>query len=264
MDKGAAELMNELPSQPAKPVGMIGIIGDVHGEAEALSSALAHLSGVDCILCTGDVIDGTGSADACAELLSRHEVITVAGNHERWLFTNKMRKIANADNRSDLSLKTLSFLGGLLQSVELMTASGRLLLSHGVARNDMSQVWPGSDRLAPQKSNALDALLASKRYRYIVQGHIHYRMVLEFKQMTLINAGALKRNMNPAFMPGFMVLDATQKTLECFHMNEAGALVEKASIPLAEGSILGRVWKNTQEFDANWTVFRMDHYMESI
>lgn len=252
-----------LPKQPA-PVRRIGIIGDVHGELTALSFALEHLAHADCILCTGDIVDGPGCADACARLLQRYSVITVAGNHERWLFTNKARDIPDADDGRALQETTLSFLVSLPQCVELATTSGRLLLSHGVGRHDMAQVWPGSDRLGPQRCAALDALIASGRYRYFVHGHIHYRLVLEFQRMTLINAGALKRNLQPDFKPGFMLLDTDTKQLQCYHLDAAGKVLEKAVIPLAEKTCARRIWRNTQEFDGNWDVFRMANYMTAV
>lgn len=247
-----------------RPVDRIGIIGDVHGEEQCLAAALGYLAEADCILCTGDVVDGHGSADVCAQLLQEHGAITVAGNHERWLFTDKMRHIADADRRQDLQLTTLSFLASLPQCVELPTTDGRLLLSHGVGRNDIAQVWPGSERLGAQPCEALDDLLQTQRYKYLVHGHIHYRLVLEFQNLTLINPGALKRNLQPGFKSGFMLLDTTKQELECWHLNENCKVIEKGFIPLAKRTQTERIWQNTQEFDGNWNIFRMTDYMKPI
>ena len=254
------EAISKTPELAAR----IGIIGDVHGEERCLAAALGYLAEADCILCAGDIVDGRGSTDVCAQLLQEHGVITVAGNHERWLFTNKMRHLADADRRQDLQPATLSFLASLPQCVELPTTDGRLLLSHGVGRNDIAQVWPGSEKLGPQQCQALDNLLQTQRYKYLVHGHIHYRLVLEFQNFTLINPGALRRNLQPGFKPGFMLLDTTKQELECWHLDDDYEVAEKGYIPLAERTQTKRIWQNTQEFDSNWDVFRLADYMKPV
>lgn len=244
-----------------EPVASIGIVGDVHGAEETLGHALSHLQNETCVLCTGDIVDGPGSPDTCVQLLKKHQVITVAGNHERWLLTDKHRGIAHAHQRADLSPQTLDFLRNLPRCVEIKTVSGNLLLSHGIGLNDTAQVWPGSDRLGPRKCAALDDILAEGRYRYLVHGHIHYRLVLEFERMTLINPGALKRNLQLGFKPGFMILNTGAKKLSCFHMDGAGRIVERADIDIAERNQANRVWRDTRQFDGQWDVFRIAEYM---
>jgi predicted phosphodiesterase len=64
-----------------------GAIGDVHAEDGLLRAALSHLesAGVDALLCVGDIVDGRGDVDACCTLLAEHGVLSVRGNHERWM-----------------------------------------------------------------------------------------------------------------------------------------------------------------------------------
>src|SRR5436853_7065250 len=72
----------------------IGIIGDVHGEDGALEAALNLLGGItglDAILCTGDVPgkNGTGDLARCCDLLENAGVMTIRGNHDRWYIENE-------------------------------------------------------------------------------------------------------------------------------------------------------------------------------
>ena len=242
----------------------LGIIGDVHADDVPLAHALQQLEAMqlDAILCTGDVVDGPGSADHCAALLQAHQVITVAGNHERWLFTGRARHHPEADQLAALAPETLSFLGNLPTCVEFETVSGRLLLSHGIGLDDMAQVWPGSERLGPQKSLALDEILASQRYRYLVHGHIHYRLILEFERMTLVNPGALARNLQMNFKPGFMTLDAEAQQATYYHLDDEGRILEYAEVMIAEQTRAGRLFHNTQEFDSQWDIFRIMNHMK--
>ena len=65
----------------------IGVVGDVHACDAALERMLDHLRGleVDLLCCVGDIVNGPGDPDRCVELLEREHVLTVCGNHDRWL-----------------------------------------------------------------------------------------------------------------------------------------------------------------------------------
>jgi predicted phosphodiesterase len=62
----------------------IGVIGDIHGYFYALTAAISMLekTGVDEIVCLGDVIDGGEQNDQCIELLKNSSIKTVRGNHD--------------------------------------------------------------------------------------------------------------------------------------------------------------------------------------
>ena len=62
-----------------------GVLGDIHGNREALEAALAALEarGVDRFLCAGDVVGYNADPDACISLLYGRRCVTVAGNHDR-------------------------------------------------------------------------------------------------------------------------------------------------------------------------------------
>ena len=93
----------------------IGIIGDVHGQARNLAKALALLrdQSVDSIVSVGDIVDGPESIDECCDLLVRHRVLAVCGNHERWMFTGQMRSVPNATFTSSLQRRSRDFLASL-------------------------------------------------------------------------------------------------------------------------------------------------------
>ena len=57
----------------------IGIIGDVHAQDDKLRQALRQLEklGVDQIVCTGDLPDGTGDLEESCRLLQKEHVLTV-------------------------------------------------------------------------------------------------------------------------------------------------------------------------------------------
>ena len=77
-------------------VRRVGVIGDVHTEADTLERVLGYLGtlALDRVLCTGDLPDGPGGAEAlarCCALLRQANAVTICGNHERWLQEGFMR-----------------------------------------------------------------------------------------------------------------------------------------------------------------------------
>src|SRR3954463_15755639 len=125
----------------------VGVIGDVHTERKNLAHALEKLSHmkVDGIVCTGDMVDGPNEASeaaACCALLQRYGVVTVCGNHDRWLQDGEMRDLPGATDLEESEPQMLAFLSGLKQTVEIETPLGKALLCHGMGSDDMAAVQP--------------------------------------------------------------------------------------------------------------------------
>jgi putative phosphoesterase len=224
----------------------IGIIGDIHAEDIHLDLALAFLSeqAVDVIICTGDIVDGNGDVDRCCELLIGSDVRTVRGNHDRWLLQGKARDVPNAHTVDELDKATIAYLESLPTQIILETIGGRLLLCHGVADNDLQKVWPGTDRMPVERSTALDEIIASGQYRCMVNGHVHYRTLIQFKKLTLLNAGTLRGDHHP----GFSILDFATNSLEGFEFGPHPHLVRRLQLNHASH----RIFANTHAFDGAW------------
>ncbi|APR80566.1 Diadenosine tetraphosphatase [Minicystis rosea] len=62
-----------------------GILSDVHASLEALSAVLAdaRAAGVDRLVCLGDLVGYHADPEACVALLREHDVVAIAGNHDR-------------------------------------------------------------------------------------------------------------------------------------------------------------------------------------
>jgi predicted phosphodiesterase len=65
-------------------MAVYGVLGDIHGNLEALEAALAALRarGVREILCVGDVVGYNADPDACVALLRAAGARVIAGNHD--------------------------------------------------------------------------------------------------------------------------------------------------------------------------------------
>lgn len=227
----------------------IGIIGDVHAEHQRLATALNYLNSakVDGILCTGDLPDGRGDLDACCQLLQQRGVLAVAGNHERWFLEDQIRHLESAHLRCQAAGETIEFLSSLPKIRRITTWGGELVLCHGILEDDLAKIWPGSRNSASRCSAPLDALLQQEAPpRFLVNGHMHFRTVIDFPQTQVINGGTLKGQ-----LPGFSLLDIEAQLLHSFnilgeHQVQAGGMLDLASRHDR------RVWHSTGEFDGAW------------
>jgi predicted phosphodiesterase len=177
----------------------IGAIGDIHCEHVSLEAVLRFLqgAGVDRIVSVGDICDGPGDLRRTVELLRGAQVEAVAGNHERWMLTWQMRSLPHATRADTLDADTEAWLSSLPRTRELATPQGPLLLCHGLGEDDMARVLPDDFGYALQVNQPLWDLVHARRWRYVIHGHSHQRMVRTFDGLTLINAGTLYREHAP-------------------------------------------------------------------
>jgi len=224
----------------------IGLIGDVHAEDVRLEATLRHLaeSDVSTILCTGDLADGRGNLDRVVELLIEYEVKVVAGNHDRWLLADKYRHVPQAHSRDNLKSHTLDYFRSLPKSRSISFQGHDLLLCHGVGDQDLAKVWPGTLRMAAERSETLDSLIDSHAYQWIINGHVHFQTVIPFRTLTLINAGTLAGER----WPGFLTLDPISSEVEVFSFRK-DQIQSKGTKSI---NTLLRPWKNTQCFSGDW------------
>lgn len=212
-------------------IGRIGVIGDIHAQGARLRSALATLRerNVELIVATGDIADGRGSVDDCCALLEAHGVVTVAGNHDRWLLAGSARDLPDATALADVSEETRAFLARLPRMVEIATTQGLALLCHGLGPNDMAKVTPDDFGYALETNDELQKLLQNGYFRWVVNGHSHRQMVRAFPGLTIINAGTIK----PGHSSCFLEVDFEQAQVLVYQFAADGSdAVESAPLRL--------------------------------
>lgn len=202
----------------------VGAIGDIHGEAKNLKIALDFFAQakVDYIMSVGDIVDGKTheEVEECLELLQNYKVLTVSGNHERWILKGNNLGLPNATDQNDLSLKSREFINKLPKIREFETVIGKLLLCHGLGENDMAGVWPGDYGIALDSNLPLLRLVMEKRYLFVINGHTHNRMVRRFDPLTIINAGTL---INTEF-PCFLIVNFLEKFVQFYDIKNTQVL----------------------------------------
>ncbi|HYC36512.1 MAG TPA: metallophosphoesterase family protein [Usitatibacter sp.] len=86
-------------------MALYGILGDIHGNREALEAALAALDelGAERIACVGDIVGYNADPDACVEILAARRAACIAGNHD--LIGTGMLGFERCSNKAMHSLK---------------------------------------------------------------------------------------------------------------------------------------------------------------
>jgi predicted phosphodiesterase len=201
-----------------------GLIGDVHAEDERLAAALEALANarVERALCTGDLVDGLGDVDRVCGLLRSHRVVTVRGNHDRWIRDDSMRTLPNAHSMTTLAVESIELLKSLPPTALVPTAIGGLLLCHGVADNDMCKLGAEDFGYAISSNEDLLRVLFDPAVAVMVGGHTHKRYVRRFERaqgkppLVVVNAGTLARDDDPCFA----ILDDAAKSVEFYVIDD--------------------------------------------
>ena len=163
------------------------------------------------ILCVGDIVDGDGDVNDCCNLLKKYQVVTVMGNHDEWFLTNSMRNLPDATPLGDVNQDSQQFIRNLPLELEINTAAGNLLLCHGLGKKTMAKVRDDDFGYALDMNFELQDLIKSNRYRFVINGHTHYKMVRNFGTMTVINASSLLYE-----DAGFLTVDFTNRYLQFY------------------------------------------------
>ena len=213
-------------------VERVGIVGDVHCEAEALGRVLDALEemNVDAVLCVGDLVDGVGDADATLSMLETRGVECVSGNHERWFMEGEQRTLPDATQ--SVNEASRSFIESLPLVRRYDTPAGRAMLCHGVGKDDEAWLLPDTRGYALQDIPTLRELMIDPRVRFMLGGHTHERMVRVFPGLTVVNAGTIRSKDEQTFT----VVDFVRMRVSFYSAEEGrtGELVEELDLPLPE------------------------------
>ncbi len=206
----------------------IGVVGDIHGEDARLRSALSFFRAQRAtqILAVGDVADGPGDLQACVDLLREFEVLAVRGNHDDWFLRGLYRDWEDSHPTDALDAEGRSWLEALPLMRQFETPSGRLLLCHGVGGDFMRFLKPDDYGYALESNQPLQDILASNRFRWMLNGHTHTRMIKRFgnptKPLTNLNAGKVGDRRESGVEGGVWLVDfgARLAWLYFFHGDE--------------------------------------------
>jgi predicted phosphodiesterase len=191
-----------------------GIIGDIHCEVVRLKRVIEHFRSleVDAVLAVGDIADGPGDLTEACSILQAAGALVVAGNHDRWLLAGEMRDVPDATRPEAVTPEARRYLSALPKTRLLESPRGSVLLCHGLGDDDMASVRPDDDCEALRANAPFVKLLASRRARFVINGHSHRPMLRTIDGLTILNAGTL----HPKHRPVCVTADFEQGEVQIY------------------------------------------------
>jgi putative phosphoesterase len=198
----------------------LGLIGDIHGNADALSAVLEAADRLDirrfCI--TGDFVGYYHQPARVMALLQSLDFIAVRGNHDEILqaclndsgHRDAVRK--KYGSGIDVAIKELSgndlaFLAGLPMAQTLEFDCARLLLAHGAPWSTEAYIYPDAPEHLWQRLQACGA-------NYVVLGHTHYQYDRRTGDCQIVNPGSVGQPRDRRPGAAWSILDVSNGRIE--------------------------------------------------
>lgn len=175
----------------------IALISDLHANALALQAVLADIkqTGVEQVVCLGDVATLGPAPHEVLQLLRELQVPCILGNHDEFLldpalihrYTESPLVIAAVDHcRAQLSRDELDFLQSFRHTLDLpLSPEASLMLFHGSPQSHMENL------LATTPPEALEGMLGPRRATVMAGGHTHVQMLRQHRGVLLVNPGSV-------------------------------------------------------------------------
>lgn len=176
----------------------LGIVSDIHGNAAALTRALALMGPVDRLLSLGDSIDQYRFSKEVVRLLRDRDALAIRGNHEALFFGPQGSRARSA---SWIDRDLLAWLERRPQRQRLTVAGKSLLLVHATPwASDWDYVYPHSP--AFPRFAEVDADI-------VIYGHTHQPLMERMNGRLIVNPGSAGqgRPVDDGFLLSCAVLD---------------------------------------------------------
>lgn len=157
----------------------IGIVSDIHCNADGLAESLRLMGDVDELFCLGDAIYEYRFSNEVVALLREREAHVIAGNHEEQFF-GPLGARARARPGVDASLA--EWLAGRPYRLDLTLGGKRMLLVH-------STPWEPRGAYIHPESGLLDRF-AEAEADFVLYGHTHQQLVRRIGRVLVINPGS--------------------------------------------------------------------------
>lgn len=183
----------------------IGLVSDIHADANALRRVFADMPSVDRILCAGDAISEFRFCAETVQLLQQANVQCIQGNHEFVLFGGQNAAYLQKC-RAEFSADVLDVLATAPSTLEIDDAGVRLLVVHASPWQPFAEyIFPRSPQL-PR--------FAQLPYDFVILGHTHVSMVQHAGAVTVINPGSCSQPRDQDRRGAYAILDTERREVD--------------------------------------------------
>lgn len=182
----------------------IGIISDIHSNIWALQSLFAHEKSARTWVCLGDCVGLLPQSDEVIELLKKHSVTCISGDHERTLSTGKLLAGSQSGfdvlsiQRESMTKDHVNWVTSLPTQKIMTMGKKKILLLHSLTGNEPSQKFQ------------LDLPMLEKKffnYDIVFSGHTHLPFLWEGKKTIFLNPGSLGFPVSVTRKGSYAILD---------------------------------------------------------
>jgi predicted phosphodiesterase len=179
----------------------IAAITDIHGNLPALEAVLAEIAheGVDATVNLGDILSGPLWPAETADRLMPLNLPTLAGNHERQLLTQALKRMSPTDHHTALRLSDVHR-RWLASLPPVITFSDEVFLCHGTPTSDLQYfletVVPGegehgSPGVRAATAGEITQRLGGVRHAVVLCGHTHMPRIAGAGATLIVNPGSV-------------------------------------------------------------------------
>jgi predicted phosphodiesterase len=179
----------------------IAAITDIHGNLPALEAVLAEIAheGVDATVNLGDILSGPLWPAETADRLMPLNLPTLAGNHERQLLTQALKRMSPTDHHTALRLSD-AHRRWLASLPPVITFSDEVFLCHGTPTSDLQYfletVVPGegehgSPGVRAATAGEITQRLGGVRHAVVLCGHTHMPRIAGAGATLIVNPGSV-------------------------------------------------------------------------
>jgi predicted phosphodiesterase len=225
----------------------IAVIADIHSNLEAFKAVLDDIrkKGVKEIYCTGDIIGYGASPNKCIELVKKHKIKCVSGNHDFYVidaddiswFTPAGQEALRWTHKK-LTKANMNF----LKKLPATRIEKGIYFVHGSPRDPLHEyVFPESDDWELKKFFSM-----AKKSKILALGHAHIPFVKKVNGHLVFNPGSVGQPRDNDSRASYCVFDTDKKKAEFvrvkYEIKKSAEKILKAKLPqsLAERLYLGR------------------------
>lgn len=228
----------------------IGIVADVHCNAEGLRIALEGMRDVDELLCAGDAVYQFRFSNDVMALLRERNARYILGNHEEVLLS---RWGESARNAPGVRQDEVAYMAGRDRVLETVVDGKRLVMVHGSPWEPHNEyIYPNSPSIS--RFAEIDA-------DYVILGHTHYQMAERVGRPLVINPGSAGEARDPRnhFQLSYAVLDTASGEVTFTNFADpTRAAVDPAIIPGGLGAPQRRPAHRDEHVAGNPNFWRPD------
>jgi putative phosphoesterase len=185
----------------------LGIVSDIHGQAQALREALSAMGPIDRLLCLGDSIQQSLFCNETVALLRDRDALAIRGNHEDAFFAGTGRAAAGVDP------VLADWLAARPPAIAFEAVGRRVLLVH-------STPWPSGHAYVPPSHRDFSRF-ADAGADILLYGHTHQPVVRRIGATLVVNPGSTGegRPTDHGFVRSCAVLDPAAMTAEIIDLD---------------------------------------------